>query len=290
MSKICKYSVLRYVPEQHREEFINIGLVFHSPEDRYVNIQFTTNFSRVKTFDDEVDSSFLKVILKGLKDDFSLTSTFSGPSEVELSDKKFLEKSTMFYVNQLQFSKVKSILSSNYLRDEQDLFKTFVYFDAKKDKRITHQKVRSLLNRVFSENESQLDYHKDLQIKLETDDVNVDFAFKNSTRNGIKNNILNSLSFDYSAAQEKNALSLAKEWHWNINKMQDMQNLKKIFNKHIDIESDLEFTTIVLQSKKTKSLDHAAEILADVSKIITVNTEDEVVRAANEIVRQTINS
>lgn len=288
MSKICRYSVLRYVPEQHREEFINIGLVFHSPEDRYVNIQFTTNFSRVRKFDDELDTNFLKVILRGLESEFTLSSTISGPSESDLADRKFLDKSTMFYVNQLQFSKVKSIISSNYLKDEEDLFKTFVYFDAHKEKRITRQRVKSLLSKVFSENERQFQYQKDLEIKLDNDDINVDFVFKKPTRTGTKNNILNSLSFDYAPSQEKNALTLAKEWHWNINKMQDLQKQNKYINKYIDSESDLDFTTIVLQSKKTKSLEHASEILADVSNIITVDTEDEVIKAANEIVRKTV--
>lgn len=289
MSKICKFSVLRYVPEQHREEFINIGLVFHSPEDRYINIQFTTKFSRVTTFDDEVDINFLKVILKGIENDLSLSSTITGPSENELANKNFLDKATMSYVNQLQFSKVKSLISSNYLKDEQDLFNTFVYFDTHKEKRITRQKVKSLLSKVFAENEREFDYRKDLEIKLETDDINVDFAFKKITDQGTKNNILNSLSFDYSSSQEKNALSLAKEWHWNINKMRELQNQNKAINKYINFENDLEFTTIVLQSKKTKPLDHASEILADVSNIIKVNTEAEVVEAANRIVKQAVN-
>ncbi|BBW96531.1 DUF3037 domain-containing protein [Geobacillus icigianus] len=46
MERLCKFAVLRYVPDEMREEFINVGLVFHSPEDGYVNMEITSNFSR----------------------------------------------------------------------------------------------------------------------------------------------------------------------------------------------------------------------------------------------------
>lgn len=286
MPKICKFSVLRYVPEQHREEFINIGLVFHSPEDRYVNIKVTSNFSRVKTFNDEVDTNFLKVILNGMRNDFSNASTISGPTESDLSDLKFLEKSTAYYVNQLQFSKVRTILSTDCLHDEENLFKTFVYFDTKKNRRITHDKVKSLLNRVFAENDQEFNYKKDVKVNLDSEDINVDFVFKKSSSNGAKSNVLNSMSFDYADSQEKNALTLAKEWHWNISKMNDLKKHKKLGNSYLNDEAELNFTTIVLGSKRTKPIINAMEILSDVSTIIPVNNESDVLREAQKIVNQ----
>jgi hypothetical protein len=64
MERLCKFAVLRYVPDNNRKEFINIGLVFHSPEDRFIDLELTTNFSRVTAFDDEIDINFLKIVLE----------------------------------------------------------------------------------------------------------------------------------------------------------------------------------------------------------------------------------
>lgn len=283
MEKVIKYSVLRYVPELHREEFINIGLVFHSPADEYIDIKFTTNFSRVKTFDDEVDLEFLKLVLEGMKDDFS-SSTISGPNEKELSDLNFLEKSTAFYVNQLQFSSIMTMISPDIESDFVDLFKTYVYFDAKKNSRINNDKVKSLLSRVFSSNQKHFNYKKDVSINIDSEDINMDFVIPVKSTESNEKVVLNSLSFDYSKSREKNVLLLAKEWHWNINKIYEMKNSNQLTNEYLNHNSELKFTTIVLSSKNSTSIKNALEILSDVSNIIQVASEIEVIAAAENIV------
>lgn len=286
MEKIFKYSILRYVPEQHREEFINIGLVFHCPEDRYSNIRFTSNFSRVKTFDDELDIDFIKIVLDGMKEDFVRTSTISGPTEKELADKNFLDKSTMFYVNQLQFSPIRTMISYDIQKDEDDLFKTYVYFDVKKYKRIDRERVRSLLSRVFTENQKHIKFQKDVKVNTGVEDIQLDFVFSNEIANSTKKNILNSLSFDYASGREKNALSLAKEWHWNISKVKELKSQNRLLNSQLNGNSELEFTTFILSKNDAKPLNNAIDILSDVSKIIRVESEEEIIHKANSLVNK----
>jgi hypothetical protein len=129
---LCKYTVLRYVSDEYREEFINIGLIMHVPSEGLVMTKFTSNFSRVKAFDDEVDLDFLKLVLEGIEEQFSTTkSTVTGPSVKETKDEAFLQEYTRHYVNQLQFSEIRNIFSTNYEEDFDKLFKTYVYFDTK---------------------------------------------------------------------------------------------------------------------------------------------------------------
>jgi hypothetical protein len=114
MEKLCKFAVLRYVPNENRQEFINIGIVFHSPDDKFIDCKITTNFSRVSTFDDEINLGFLKLVLEGIEEDFTKSSIVHGPSFDQLAKWDFLERATSFYVNQLQFSPIRFIRSSNY--------------------------------------------------------------------------------------------------------------------------------------------------------------------------------
>lgn len=289
MAKIAKFSILRYVPEQHREEFINIGLVFHCPEEKYSSIRFTKNYSRVKTFDDELDVEFLKIVLDGINQDFVRTSTISGPTEKELGDIDFLEKSTVFYVNQIQFSPIKTIVSYDIQKDEEDLFKTYVYFDVKKNKRIDREKVRSLMSRVFSQNQGVLDYEKNLVINTGLEDIQFDFALTNTTGMKKKQSVLNSLSFDYSTGKEKNALTTAKEWHWNISKTIELKEKNDLTNPYLNNDFSLDFVTFILIKNDASPLNHAIDILSDVSKIVEVNSEEEVLEKAKTIVNKYFN-
>lgn len=127
IERLCKFTVLRYVPDEIRQEFVNIGLVFHSPEEGYIDIKFTEDFSRVLVFDAEADINFLKVILKGLKSEFS-QSLFKG-SKGSIKKPDFLEEATSIYTNQLKFSPIYTILSRDNKEDFEKLFKRYVYFE-----------------------------------------------------------------------------------------------------------------------------------------------------------------
>ncbi len=58
--KPCAYLVVRYVPHPEREEFRNIGLFLHSPEEQYLDCLFTRDFGRVKRFHPHADLAYLR--------------------------------------------------------------------------------------------------------------------------------------------------------------------------------------------------------------------------------------
>jgi len=59
-SKACWYYLMRYVPHAEREEFLNIGLLLHSPEDQFLDCLFTRDLRRVKRFHPQADLEFLR--------------------------------------------------------------------------------------------------------------------------------------------------------------------------------------------------------------------------------------
>jgi hypothetical protein len=60
--KPCSYSLLRYVPHAEREEFLNIGLLLHCPEDQFLDCLVTPDFRRVKRFHPHADLKFLRLL------------------------------------------------------------------------------------------------------------------------------------------------------------------------------------------------------------------------------------
>ncbi len=60
--KSCAYYVVRYVPHAEREEFLNIGLLLHSPEEQFLDCRITRDLRRVKRFHPRADLEFLRAL------------------------------------------------------------------------------------------------------------------------------------------------------------------------------------------------------------------------------------
>jgi len=253
MEKMCKFSVLRYVPDEIRKEFINIGLVFHSPKDMFVDIKFTTNFSRVHVFDDEVDIDLLKTVLDGMKESFtSLEISNEGPFYDDLRKDDFLDCATSFYSNQLQFSPIYTIRSTDVNKDFNDLFKTYVYFDSRRTERITIDKVKSIMNRVIREKEVNINHNVSIDIGRER--IKLDYQYE--AQESLK--YIKTLSFDYQDKKNNRGQEsrIAKEWAWNFSKMkQSTHHFNGRSNK------DLNIVTLVYVGKKTEWVEVALDIL-----------------------------
>ncbi len=58
--KACSFRLVRYVPDLARGEFLNIGLLLHSPEEKFLGCLFTDDFRRVRRFHPQADLDFLR--------------------------------------------------------------------------------------------------------------------------------------------------------------------------------------------------------------------------------------
>ncbi|MFZ0960461.1 MAG: DUF3037 domain-containing protein [Terriglobia bacterium] len=60
--KACSYYLVRYVPHAEREEFLNVGLLLHSPEEQFLDCLFTRDLRRIKRFHPQADLEFLRAL------------------------------------------------------------------------------------------------------------------------------------------------------------------------------------------------------------------------------------
>lgn len=277
MAKLCKFTVLRYVPDEQRQEFINLGVVLHSPEDKIIDCLFINNFNRVNKFDDEVDITFLKIVLEGVKDDFSKSAIPFGPSFDELADINFLEKATSTYVNQLQFSEIRLIRSHDFETDLENLFKLYVHFEVQRKSRLTEQDVKSILNRVMKDNlGSHNEYiNRSIKVNVGAEQLELDYAYK--TKNE-RLKVIKTFSFDYTDKGSRQAPQLAKEWAYNFNKIRSKSVIEKTFNSNV-----VDMTTFIFIKNVNKQVSVAIDILKEETQVIEANSEMEIKSFANRI-------
>lgn len=58
--KSCSYYLVRYVPNSEREEFLNIGVLLHCPEEQFMDCLFSGDVHRIRRFHPHADSELLR--------------------------------------------------------------------------------------------------------------------------------------------------------------------------------------------------------------------------------------
>lgn len=191
-SKFIHFTVCRYVPDILRDEFINVGVLVHVPEEGVSRFYKTRNLSRIKNFDDEVELDVIKVLLESLEYQFN-QSTIHSPDLENLDDHNFLENETKFYVNQIQFSNIRTLTSDDLDEDIKDLCSTYLYYDKRKSERIDKYKVRSLVSKMIDNSKLKGFVNKYPEIRNNFNQQPFDFSL-NLNEN---ETLIKALSFDY---------------------------------------------------------------------------------------------
>ncbi|MGO4888009.1 DUF3037 domain-containing protein [Anaerobacillus sp. MEB173] len=148
-SKVIYFTVCRYVPDILRDEFINVGVLAHIPQDEWCYFYKTKNLVRIKHFDDEVELDVISVLLESLEYQFNEVDLLS-PNHEGIAQKNFLENELRYFVNQLQFSEIRTLVSTEPEKDIADLRDLYLYYDKKKSERINTDRVRRLVSKLFT--------------------------------------------------------------------------------------------------------------------------------------------
>lgn len=272
MDKVAKYAVLRYVPDIERQEFINLGVVLHYPDNQQLKMQTTEAFSRLRVFDDEIDLSFLELLLEGVKMEFDSESA-EGHSRKDLRNPNLLTEMTSRYLNQFQFSDIRSIVIRDFDTDLNDLFRIYAYFEVPRSKRIDENKVRSLLSRTFRQYEV-LKYLKSApSVKGKFEEIKMDFAYENME-------YVKAFSFDYGPRQLSRVPDLARSWAFRFREVIEQREEEQRNSSGIPAPV---FISVVHKKRESKHVSTALEILRSESEIFYM---DEVEKVATRFQRR----
>ncbi|TDT63441.1 DUF3037 domain-containing protein [Fonticella tunisiensis] len=219
------FSVLSYYPSFITNKSINVGILFHNIDNDVRILETTNNWARVRNFDDEVDIEYLKLILKGIKEEISNENLFN------YKEKFNLKKYTHFFVNELKFSDIVSVNTDNFENFVSETKKIFLRFDYDKKDRPTHQQQLAYIKNLLKDNEVE---YTSRQIEgayrenISFDYIIDGYAFKLFT---FENKNLNKL------------VSSAKSWAYTAEEMKDVY--KTIFIYDIELENNEYFEAIL---------------------------------------------
>ena len=132
MERKVKFALLQYIPNNDRDERINVAVVLHSPQDEFLETKLINNIKRVKEFDDEIDTAFIKQYLKSIQEEFTYNIA---NSNILINDFLLLNEMTKFYVNQFVFKLYESVIDISCNDYLEEIRKQFLYFDIEKRKR-----------------------------------------------------------------------------------------------------------------------------------------------------------
>jgi len=115
--RACSYFLVRYVPDVAREEFLNIGVFLHSPEEEFLDCLFTDDFHRVKRFHPQADMELLRELQPHFEQQIK---------EHESGLDGYIREMQESYSNLIQVTPPRTCLLSEPQTQLQDLFARYV--------------------------------------------------------------------------------------------------------------------------------------------------------------------
>lgn len=140
--KTCSLFVLRYVPDIVRNEGLNVGVLLHCPEDRYLGCRIASDFRRVRRFDARADLKLLGALQRDFENQID-------EHEADLGG--YLQLLTDSLSNTLQLDGPRACLLKDPVAEIGDVFQRYVESAAKREEgtrlqlkqRITAELVRA---------------------------------------------------------------------------------------------------------------------------------------------------
>ena len=194
--KILKYSVLRYSPSTESGEKINIGILFSSECEKISEFKYIKRFSRLEGFDDEIDISLVRNMLKDIAGETNRNS--------ENYEDFNIEEYTKYYINDFCFEKPKAIAYSELSDMIFRLHKLYFRFEYKKNERSTRKEDMSLISEINKMYFKKPDKKRHIVGKF-NEEIKYDFLL---------NNCIVKL-YDFDKKNLKNMYNWAKVWAWN---------------------------------------------------------------------------
>jgi hypothetical protein len=113
----CALYLVQYVPDLVRGEYVNIGVLLHSPEEKCLGCLFTDDFRRIKHFHPQADVHFLR----------HLQAHFEMEIDEHGADLEgYLQYIRRSYSNLVQVSEPRAFRLTEPQREIQDLFARYV--------------------------------------------------------------------------------------------------------------------------------------------------------------------
>ncbi len=206
-----KYSILNYYHSPISDECLSLGVLIHNVTTGERVFRYISNFRRFQSFDDEADVDFVKLYLKGIKEEvevnlFNFNTAFS------------LDKYIIPYANDFRFSKVNIMDVSETEDYVDDLVKIYLKFDLNKSQRMSDAEEKRFIRRIFIDN--NIHYSTEKICGPYNDDIAFDYSTKCAY---IK-------FFNFKGKNLKRLVSNARQWAFAADELASKKNVLFVYD------------------------------------------------------------
>lgn len=198
----CKYSIVKYVADEVRNEPINIGIILQTKDKKQNKCRFITRFSKIRTADEE--PSFLRKVIEKIKE--------------ENSKETLIDDLITKYSGKIRLSPPRITLTDDLQKEAEILFDRFVSIERqpiKVEKPITLTSVKQNVWNYFKELEKPV--KKDILIKGKNSMFTYHFLVEDDEKH-----IFHSISYN-----ALNALKATKLFDWSVRDVIEGNGYKK---------------------------------------------------------------
>lgn len=140
-----EYTALNYFHSPISDECLCLGVLFHNITTGQRDFKYISNFHRFHIFDDEADVDFVKLYLKGIKDEVE-ASLFNFNKEFNL------DAYISVYANEFRFSSIRKLAVEENENYVENISKIYLKYDLIKSQRLNSNEEKKLIRRVLKAN------------------------------------------------------------------------------------------------------------------------------------------
>lgn len=229
-----EYAALNYYHSPISDECLCIGVLFHNVTTGQRDFKYISNFRRFHAFDDEADIDFVKLYLRGIKEEVE-TSIFN-------YNKKFdLTSYVSVYANEFRFSSVKTLSVNENENYVEELSKVYLKYDLAKSQRLNSNAEKKLIRRVLESN--NLEYTTQKVDGAYSDEISFDYQVGNVC---IK-------MFSFKGKNLKRVIGSARQWSFAADELGAQKKVLFIYDSDYEDMRNLDIIIKIL-SKNAKVL------------------------------------
>ena len=230
-----EYAALNYYHSPISDECLCIGVLFHNVTTGQRDFKYISNFQRFHAFDDEADIDFVKLYLRGIKDEVE-TSVFNYNKEFDLASY------IRVYANEFRFSSVRMLSVNENENYVEDLSKVYLKYDLAKSQRLTSNEEKKLIRRVLESNNLEYTTQKKVDGPY-SDEISFDYQVGNVC---IK-------MFSFKGKNLKRVIGNARQWSFVADELRAQKKVLFIYDSDYE---DMNNLNIIIKklSKNAKAL------------------------------------
>ena len=229
-----EYAALNYYHSPISDECLCIGVLFHNVTTGQRDFKYISNFQRFHSFDDEADVDFVKLYLRGIKEEVE-TSVFN------YNDNFNLSSYIRVYANEFRFSSIRSLSVDENENYVEDLLKIYLKYDFAKSQRLNSNEEKKLIRRVLQS--SNLEYSTQKIYGPYCDEISFDYQVGDIC---IK-------IFSFKGKNLKRAILNARQWSFVADELGEQKKVLSIYDSDYEDVSNLD-RIIKILSKNAKVL------------------------------------